>query len=60
MREAYRLQKHTMLPFLQQDNRVLEMMIIYISPVILSYSEIEKKMTQLLHHVCTAVEKDPG
>jgi ribonuclease P protein component len=55
IREAYRKNKSIILPTLQQKNKSINVMIVYTLPSILSYSEIEDKISVTLQRLSDEV-----
>ena len=57
MREAFRLNKHSVLPFIQ-DNKQLQIMFVYMDSELTNYNTIESKLVLILHKIAGIVEKE--
>jgi ribonuclease P protein component len=57
IKEAYRLNKHIVHEVVEQKI-TLNIIVIYISPNIASYAEIEKKFTKILFMLVEQIKKD--
>lgn len=57
IREAYRLNRHLLIPTLRQRRKSVDMAILYLDTRLLGYSVIEERMKSLLGKVARAVEQ---
>jgi ribonuclease P protein component len=57
IKEAYRLNKHLVYEIVRQ-NITLNIIVIYISPNIANYAEIEKKFTKTMSMLVERIKKD--
>ncbi|MDG1189631.1 MAG: ribonuclease P protein component [Flavobacteriales bacterium] len=55
IREAYRTQKSTLLNSLEQNNKTINLMLVYTLPSILSFAEIEDKISVTLQRLADEV-----
>jgi len=55
IREAYRTQKPSLLNSLQQKNKSINLMLVYTLPSILSFTEIEDKISVTLQRLANEV-----
>ena len=55
IREAYRIQKPLLLNSLQQKNKTINLMLVYTLPSILSFTEIEDKISVTLQRLANEV-----
>ena len=57
MREAYRLNKHPLVGFLQEHRLSVQILLVYISSDELPFLEIETKLKSVFDHVLTEMQK---
>ena len=58
IREAYRHNKHNLISIVKQYNKVINVIIIYVSKEKLSYREIERGIAKLLDSLAKHIEKN--
>jgi ribonuclease P protein component len=58
MREAFRLNKHILYPFLENKDHPILLLIIYIGSDILPYHDIEKKTISVFKHIMDQIQKN--
>jgi ribonuclease P protein component len=60
MREAYRLSRHSLVNELSTRDIKLQLLLIYISPQVLNFYEIDRKIKILLDTLRTEIQKSAG
>jgi ribonuclease P protein component len=58
MREAFRLNKDILYPFLQKNNCHIYILFIYIGTEIVSYHDMEKKTINVFNHIMEDIQKN--
>ncbi len=60
IREAYRINKHLLYRLVETKNISVNLLLVYVSTEIISYSEIERKLVTLLQRLSKRLEESAG
>lgn len=60
IREAYRINKHSLYQLAQTKNISVNLLLVYVSTEILSYNDIERKLVALLQRLSKRLEESAG
>ncbi len=60
IREAYRINKHLLYRLVETKNISVNLLLVYVSTEIISYSEIERKLVALLQRLAKRLEESAG